>query len=479
GYEYLGEQTVKNIAKPVGAYRVLMEPRVTVAGEKEKAKLVPLWRRKSILAGGVAFVVLVIAAVIWNFYFRPPPMEVASKERMAFPLPEKPSIAVLPFTNLSGDKDQEYFADGITEDIVTDLSKVSGLFVVARNSTFIYKGRAVKVREIAEALGVRNILAGSVRRSGDRMRINVQLIDALKGSHLWAERYDRERKDLFSVSDDVAHRVVSELAVTLKVSEQERLFRRHTENLEAYETFLHARRVLTATKEATLQAKKLFERVMELDPRFAGGYAGLSLVLSRLVRHGFSASPEEDNERSLKLAQRAVAIDDTFGWSYLALASAYLNKREHDKAIATLEEWIRIQPGSADAYRSLGFNLHWAGRGDEAIDSVKKSIRLDPGYERFILGMAYFTAGRYEDAIATINQKYADCARKGHLILCFLAASYAAIGHDEKAREVTKVFLKKHPRFTLSSYPHLRLYKRTEDRDRYANLLRRAGMPEK
>jgi tetratricopeptide (TPR) repeat protein len=184
-------------------------------------------------------------------------------------------------------------------------------------------------------------------------------------------------------------------------------------------------------------------------------------------------------ESALMLAQRAVATDETFGWSYLALGSAYLNKREHDKAIAILEEGILIQPGSADAYRYLGFSLAWAGRGDEAIDAVKKSIRLDPGYERPILGICYFTAGRYEDAIATINQKYADYARKGHLILCFLAASYAAIGQDEKAREVMKVFLQKHPRFTLSSYPHLGLYKRTEDRDRYANLLRRAGMPEK
>jgi len=160
-------------------------------------------------------------------------------------------------------------------------------------------------------------------------------------------------------------------------------------------------------------------------------------------------------ERGLKLAQRAVATDKTFGWSYLALGSAYLNKREHDKAIAIMEEGIRIQPGSADGYRSLGFVLHWAGRGEEAIDSVKKSIRLDPEYEVFILGMSYFTAGRYEDAIATLNPNYADCARKGHLILCFLAASYAAIGQDEKAQEVMRVFLEKHPRFTLSSYSQM------------------------
>jgi len=479
GYEFLGEHSVKNIAEPVRVYKVLMEPEAAgkVIGEK---RFLGRFSRKTAMAAIIVLIVVAGGLIGWNIYLQQSKkVEPASIEKMAYPLPEKPSIAVLPFDNMSGDKDQEYFADGITEDIITALSKVSGLFVVASHSTFIYKGKAVKVREIAEGLGVRNILEGSVRLSGDRMRINVQLIDALKGSHLWAERYDRERKDLFAVSDDVAQRVVSELAVTLKVSEHERLFRRHTENLEAYETFLHARRVLTASKEATLEAKKLFERVIELDPHFAGGYAGLSFVTSRLVRHGFSSSPEEDMEHALKLAQRAVATDDTFGWSYLALSSAYLNKREHDKAIATMEEGIRIQPGSADAYRYLGFFLHWAGHGDEAIDSVKKSIRLDPGYERFILGMSYFTAERYKDAIATINQNYPDSARKGHLILCFLAASYAAIGQDEKAREVMKVFLEKHPRFTLSSYPHLRLYKRTEDRDRYANLLRRAGMPEK
>jgi len=206
------------------------------------------------------------------------------------------------------------------------------------------------------------------------------------------------------------------------------------------------------------------------------------LVYARLARHGFSSSPKEDMERALKLANQAVTTDDTFGWSYLALASAYLNNREHDKAIAAMEEAIRIQPGSADAYMFMGFYLHWAGHSDEAIDSIKKSMRLNPGARgpaEFILGMAYFTAGRYEDTISTIKQNYASLARKGHLILCFLAASYAAIGQDEEAQEVMNVFLEKHPNFSLSSYPHLRLYKRTEDRDRYEKLLRKAGMPEK
>lgn len=482
GYKYLGDHHVKNIPDPVRVYRVLTEPEAAgkVIGEK---RFVGRFSRKMAIAA-IIFLVIVAGGLIgWNIYLQQSKkVEPAAIEKMAYPLPEKPSIAVLPFDNMSADKDQEFFADGITEDIITDLSKVSGLFVIARNSTFTYKGKAVKVREIAESLGVRYILEGSVRRSGDRFRINVQLIDALKGNHLWAERYDRERQDLFAVQDDVVQRVVSELAVTLKVSEQERLFRRHTENLEAYETFLLARRTLKPSKEATLQAKKLFERVIELDPNFAGGYAGLSFVYSRLVRHGFSSSRKKDIELTLKLAQQAVATDETFGWSYLALGSAYLNKLEHDKAISTMEELINIQPGFADAYKYRGFFLHWAGYGDEAIDSIKKAMRLnpaDPTATCLMLGMAYFTAGRYEDAIASVNQKYADFARKGYVGLFFIAASYAAIDQDEKAQEVMKACLEKHPKFTLSNYPLLRLYKRTEDRDRCANLLRRAGMPEK
>lgn len=477
----MGEQSVKNIAEPIHVYRVLVEPEAAGKVIGEKRFLGRISRKKAVAAIIVLFIVAG-SLIGWNIYLQQPKkVEHASIEKMIYPLPEKPSIAVLPFDNMSADKDQEYFAEGITEDIITSLSKVSGLFVIARNSTFFYKDKAVKVREVAEDLGVRYILEGSVRRSGDRMRINVQLIDALKGNHLWAERYDRESQDLFAVEDDVVQRVVSELAVTLKVSEQERLFRRHTENLEAYETFLHARRALKPSKEATLQAKKLFERVMELDPHFSGGYAGLSFVNARMVRHGFSASTEEDMEQSLKLAQQAVAIDETFGWSYLALGSAYLNIREHDKAIATMEEWIRIQPGFADAYKYMAFFLHWAGRGDDAIDSYKISIRLNPIdlVTGLMLGMAYFTAERHEDAIATINQNYSEFARKGYVGLFFLAASYAAIDQNEKAREVMKACLDKHPRFTLSSYPHLWLYKRTEDRDRYANLLRKAGMPEK
>jgi adenylate cyclase len=241
GYEYLGEQSVKNIPKPVGAYRVLMEPRVTVAEEIEKKKALPVWRRKSILAGGVALALVVIAALIWNFYFRPPPIEVASVEKMAFPLPDKPSLAVLAFDNMSGDPGQEYLADGISENIISALSKISKLFVIARNSAFTYKGKPVKVRQVSEELGVRYVVEGSFQKSGDRVRITAQLIDALKGNHLWSKTYDRDLKDIFTLQDDITKKILTVLQVELTQGEQARAWARGTDNLEAYLKLLEAR----------------------------------------------------------------------------------------------------------------------------------------------------------------------------------------------------------------------------------------------
>jgi TolB-like protein/Flp pilus assembly protein TadD len=408
--------------------------------------------------------------------------EAGLPENPPLKLPDKPSVAVLPFTNMSSDKDQEYFSDGITEDIITDLSKISGLFVVARNSSFKYKGKSVDVRDVGRDLGVQHVLEGSVRRSADQMRITVQLVDARSGNHIWAERYDRAAKDIFAIQDEIAAKVAAELAVTLKANEQERLFRWHMDNLEAYETFLRARRVLRPTRDRIRRAKRLFERVVELDPGFAGGYAGLSFGYAMAARHGFSASPKEDIERALEFGKRAVATDNTFGWSYLAVGNAYLMTRKHDKAIATMQEAVHIQPSDADAYEYLGFFLHWLGRGGEAVNAVKTAMRLNPTPRRSrqlsFLGQAYFTAGRYEDAIATFNQRYADFARRGTPPLSILAAAYAATGQDEKARAAMKTFLDKHPGRTIANYRHPRLYKRTENRDRLLSLLRKAGMPE-
>ena len=220
GYEFMGEQEVKYIAKPVGAYRVLMEPRVTVAGAKDKKLPIPVWRRKGALTGAVVLLVMVIGVAVWNFYFRPPTIEPASKEKMAFSLPEVPSIAVLPFVNMSEDPKQEFFCDGMTEGIITALSKVPRLFVIARNSTFTYKGKPVKVKQVSEELGVRYVLEGSLQKSGDRVRINAQLIDALTGDQLWAERYDDDLKDIFALQDEITMKILTATQVKLTEGEQ-------------------------------------------------------------------------------------------------------------------------------------------------------------------------------------------------------------------------------------------------------------------
>lgn len=480
GFDDLGPQDVKNIAQPVPAYRVLPEGRQAVEPARKMAS--SRWRFPAIAA---AVLVLIAAGGVAWWQLWKPDVEPASIDKMVFKLPDKPSIAVLPFTNMSGDKEQEYFADGISEDIITDLSKVSGLFVVARNSTFTYKGKAVKVRQVAEDLGVRYVLEGSVRRSGNRVRINVQLIDAVRGGHLWAERYERELKDVFAVQTDVTRRVIKELAVTLKANEQERLFRKHTQNVEAYDLFLRARRAwVPPTKERILRAKRLLERVIEIDPHFAAGYAGLSFMHSSGVRQGYSESRESDIEKALELAHKAIATDDTFGWSYLALGSAYLMNGEHDNAIAAMRNAVRIQPSDADAYAYLGYYLHWAGRGEEAIEANKTALRLNPkprgARNVAFLGYAYFTAGRYEDAIDTINQRYEwFAARAGPPVLGYLAAAYAATGQDDKARVTMDTFLDKRPKLTISTFPRLRIYKRAEDRERLIKLLRKAGIPEK
>ncbi len=276
-FEELGEVAVKNIARPVRAFSVVLDAKaaalVTPVVQRADKPERPRW-----IVAAVAVIVLLFAAG-GAFWWQPwaPDVQLASLERMAFPLPDKPSIAVLPFTNMSDDPEQEYFADGITDDLITDLSKVSGLFVIARNSSFAYKGKTVTIRQVAEELGVRYVLEGSVRRAGDQVRINAQLIDAMTGGHLWAERYDRDQDDLFAMQDDVIEKIVSALAVRLTDTEQEQLTRIPTDNLEAYDYYLRAEQEgfynisSTGTFNRTLS---FYKRAIELDPAFADAYAG-------------------------------------------------------------------------------------------------------------------------------------------------------------------------------------------------------------
>jgi TolB-like protein/class 3 adenylate cyclase len=277
-FEDLGEHEVKNITKPVRVYRVLSYPgaaahRVIKAKKAEGKK----WRKISFTIVAV-LVIIVAAGIIWNFYLRPsgPQVEAASVEKMALPLPDKPSIAVLPFVNMSGDPEQEYFSDGITENIITDLSKISGLLVISRSSTFAYKGKPIKISQVAEEFGVRYVLEGSVQKDSDRIRINAQLIDAITGHHLWAERYDRDLKNIFALQDEIRQKIVMTLRVEVTEAELERIKRIPTENLTAYESALRGVKYLRGYRKSTnVQARQMFERAIELDPGYAAPYVGL------------------------------------------------------------------------------------------------------------------------------------------------------------------------------------------------------------
>jgi TolB-like protein len=358
GYEFMGEQEVKNIAKPVGAYRVLMDAEAAgkVIGEvKPKTK-----QLRGVAIGAMAVLIIVAGALaIWNFYFRPS-FEPASIEKMAFPLPDKPSIVVLPFENMSGDPKQEYFSDGITENIITGLSKVGDLFVIARNSSFTYKGKPVKVQEVSEDLGVRYILEGSLMKSGDRVRVNAQLIDAVKGHHMWAERYDRSLSDIFVVQDEITMKILQALRVTL--TKKSHMITRDTDNLDAYLKFLEGLTYLyRSTKRDNLRAKQLYEQAIALDPDYVRPQIALGWAHFFDARFGWVESRGNSIKKGFVLAKRALDLNDDEALGHALLGVLYMAIKDFDKAIAASERGVALNPNGSDIMMTLGAILSVTG----------------------------------------------------------------------------------------------------------------------
>ena len=483
GYEYLGDQTVKNITRPVGAYRVLMDPRVTVAGEVEKEKAVPVGRRKAILAGGVALALVVIVALIWNYYFRPPPMEVASVEKMTFPLPEKPSIAVLPFSNLSGDATQDYIADGISENIISALSKISEMFVIASNSTFTYKGKPVKIQQVSEELGVRYVLEGSAQKIGNRVRITAQLIDATTGHHLWSEKYDRDMKDLFALQDEIAHKIIVELQVKLTEGEQARVSQETTTNLEAWSCAVRGLKLFERpSNENIAKAMALFERAVKLDPNYV--WAWVRLAWTHLVASRYSQSPSESFKKVVQIAQKTLALDDSDSDVHALLGTIYSRQKRYKEAITEGKKSIDLGPTNAQAHVILAATMNRVGRFDDAIGLVKKAMRLHPYYPAYYLqwlGGAYRMTGRYEEAL-TVYKQLLDRSLKNefppYVSHLFLAEVYAELGQDEKARTHAAEVLRLNPEFSLNIISKLVTYgyKDPANLERRVNALRKAGL---
>ncbi len=479
GYAYLGEQTVKNIALPVRVYKILMEPEAAgkVIGEK-KTKPKTWQRQVTVLV--VVLIVIAAAIAIWKFYIHPSsPIEVASKEKMAFPLPDKPSIAVLPFTNMSGDPKEDYFSDGITEEIITALSKVPYLFVIARNSTFTYKGKPVKVKQVSEELGVRYVLEGSVRKEESKVRITAQLIDALTGHHLWADRYDRDLKDIFALQDEITMKIITAMQVKLTVGELANLWAKGTNNLDAYLKYMEAfTNYLRQTKEGNALGKKLAEEVVAMDPKYPRGYVLLAQIYLWDILLGTTESPENSLTKAMEFAEKAIALDNSESTAHGVMGSIYLMSGQHEKAVKQVERAIFLNPNDASNLIRLGFVLLNSGRPEEAISALKNHRRLNPiPFQHYYLQLvtAYRLAGQYKEAAETGKEALQHVPNNINIYLQ-LAAAYSMMGQEEEARAAATEVMKINPKFSLEWYAKTIYFKNQKDIDKTIDALRKAGL---
>lgn len=481
-YTSLGEQRLKGFDEPVRVFTVESKTGVEIPDPERQASSRRPTGRRALTAAAAVALVLVGALTYW---LKPWESEVerADPAKMAYALPDKPSIAVLPFQNLSADEEQAYFSDGVTEDIITDLSKISGLFVVAKNSSFSYKGQPVEVRQVAEELGVRHVLEGSVRRTKEKIRITAKLIDALKGNAIWAERYDRELEDVFSVQSEVARQVAKALAVTLKANENERLFQKYTASIEAYDVFLQARRTVDRpSRDNILRGEQLFIKVIELDPNFAGGYAGLAFNYSVQIRFQYSDSPSVHLTRAFELAREAIDVDPGYAWGYIALAGAHLADGDADAAVIAVRQALALEPNGYEANLFMGFYLQFAGEAALAVEHLLVARRLSPVVS--VRDLAFMTLAQF------MNQNYMEVVRlheerdrklpgrRSPNSLVIEAATYTLLEMPEEAAGVVKALLDGHPDFNLSQWKYGRLWKSEEDRTRLYEAAKKAGVPE-
>ena len=443
-FEDLGEHEVKNIKKPVRVYRVLSYSE-TAAHR----------------------------------------VEPASVEKTAFRLPEKPSIAVLPFDNISEDPEQVYFSDGITEEIITALSKIPKMLVIARNSTFTYKGKPVKVQQVGEELSVKYVLEGSVRKAGNRVRITAQLVEAATGHHLWAERYDRGLKDIFALQDEITFKILTALQVKLTEGERARLWATRTNNLDAFLKYLQARQSAgLISKEGNVVARQLAQEAINLDENYPDPYVLIAWSHWSDARFGWSESRSESFKQSHLNAQKAQALDDSHPGVHILLGGLYLYEKKYDQAIAEGQRALDLSPNDADNHASMGHILRFAGRFEEAIVLVQRAMRLQPNYASWYLGelaMCYYYVGRHEEAIRLAEKLYrlADSREEkfiSYWYYAIMAMNYIRLGRNEEAQraaaEVRRIF----PEYSLEWDKQFSVYRDPEHLERQHEDLRKAGL---
>ncbi|MGW8303822.1 MAG: tetratricopeptide repeat protein, partial [Desulfobacterales bacterium] len=482
GYAYLGEHSVKNISEPVRVYRVLMEPEAAgkVIGEKR------FLGRFSRPAATAAIIVLAIVAggvIGWNLYLQQSKKETpASIDKMAYPLPDKPSIAVLPFDNLSGDPKEDFFSDALTEQIISSLSRVPRLFVIARNSTFVYKGKPVKVQQVAEDLGVKYVLEGSAQKSDDRVRIHAQLIDAITGHHVWSESYDRTLDDLFELQDEIALEIVDAMRVKLTEGEQVLIWRKGgTDNIKA---FFKAMEAVTYVRhfniESNAMAHTLSQEAIAMDPDYAMAYTILASAHMMDVWLGTSKSRADSLKTAYQLLQKSIDLDATLDYPHALLGFLYNMMRKYGKAIEAGERAIALNPNSADAYAWLSISLRYTGKLDDALISIQKALRLSPfppSLYLLALGNIYRDSGMHAEAI-TAYEKVVARQPDDMFAHIGLASSYSLSGKDKEARMAASEVLRINPKFSVAHYAKTLPGKDQIIRDRFIDSLRKAGLPE-
>jgi adenylate cyclase len=434
-FEDLGDQQVKNIARPIRVFRLRLEQDTSVAPEGAKTAAAAAASAK------------------------------------------KPSIAVLPLANMSGDSEQEFFADGLTEDIITELSRFHDLLVISRNSTFVYKGKAVKVQEVAREFGVDYVLEGSVRKAGGRIRVTVQLIDAETDRHIWAERYDRELEDIFAIQDEITRAIVATLQGRVEAATHDRAKRKPTDNMIAYECVLTAK-VLhhRSTRTDNEQAQSLLNRALALDPNYAHAHAWKACVLGQTWVYDWCSDRDATFQQIAAELELSLALDDNDSDVHRILAAVNLNRDDHDKAVYHQERALTLNPNYDLVVVQQGELLTWLGRPEEGIDWIKKAMRLNPYHpERFWnhLGRACYCAEKYAEAAEAFSR----LTRPDHSHHAFLAATFAQMGNSVAAAAHVAEVIKREPKFSVAAYLGTQHYKHEVDRNRHEAGLLKAGLP--
>ena len=478
GFEYLGEHHVKNIADPVRVYRVLMRSDSERRLIGKERPIQNRWKWTVLLTIiGIAFVGIV--PVVWIHYRNPTSLSERSiaKPFSTAPTTIKPSIAVLPFKTIGDDREQDYFSDGITNDIITDLSKFSELFVIASNSVFFYKGKAVAVQQVKKELGARYILEGSVQKANDKVRINVQLIDATSGHHIWAERYDRELNSFFALQDEIVQTIVTTLAIKIDNEERARVMKKDTQNMEAYDYVLRGWEYFSrSTRSENNQAQKMFEKAIMLDPYYAIAYVGLGQTYMAQFAYGWTEFSDQALQKSFDLSQKALKIDETSALAHALLGEVYRYWMQYDLAKKEYRRAIELNPNDANSHAELGAIMNYSGQTDEAIQALETALSFNPHMRPsnyMQLGLAYFLKGRNVDAIEILNQGlswYPDDV----FIHIPLAAAYAKQGRLEEAARVAREIGRLYPFFDVDNYGTAFIDQ--IDRSKIIDGLRQAGL---